>query len=132
VLLIAFATSIVIVFGNGIIVYAIKYLTSLEKYSCQTDMLTNAAKKIAVAQFVNTCLVNFFVKRQYKSFIDNGGLIMTQTMVFFNNAWFTPLIFWYDYSYKNHLRKKKKLEAELQSGKCVLTHGEAKEIFALP
>lgn len=121
-----------IVIGNGIIVYAIKYLTALEKYSCQTDMLVSAAKKIAVAQFANTCLVNFLIKRQYKSFIDNGGLIMTQTMVFFNNAWLLPLIFWYDFPYKQHIRKKKKLSGELSSGKCVMTHGEAKEIYALP
>jgi hypothetical protein len=34
ILLIAYATSLVVVIGNGIIVYAIKYLTTLEKYSC--------------------------------------------------------------------------------------------------
>jgi len=49
VLLISFITSLVVVIGNIIIVYAIKYLTIMEKFSNQTDMLVNAAKKISVA-----------------------------------------------------------------------------------
>jgi hypothetical protein len=42
------------------------------------------------------------------------------------------LLTYYDLEYQKHKRLKKKLEAELRKGTCVMTHGEAKEIYALP
>jgi hypothetical protein len=75
--------SIFVAVCNGVLSYTISMTTAWERWSTKTGHNVQLATKLAVAQFVNTALLQFLITQLIiRNYYGQGGLIYNQTFIF--------------------------------------------------